>query len=182
MTFICSGLISGTTIGTSGVQRCALLFETTGVSVFAYASSIALISSFDISTALNTKSTVEATSSTSFTLCTISFLTASGIGVSIFQRSPTASSYVLPALRGLAATVTTSNHGWFSRSEINLCPTIPVAPRIPTFNLSLILLSSNSCLLNYTYFQYAIDTGNRLYSIFICLLRNIKYRVSIITL
>ena len=48
MTFICSGLISGTTIGTSGVQRCAELLDTTGVSVFAYASSIALISSFDI--------------------------------------------------------------------------------------------------------------------------------------
>ena len=29
------------------------------------------------------------------------------IGVVIFQRSPTASSYVLPAERGLAATVTT---------------------------------------------------------------------------
>ena len=31
----CSGLISGTTIGTSGVHLCALLLETTGVSVFA---------------------------------------------------------------------------------------------------------------------------------------------------
>ena len=130
----CSALISGTTIGTSGVQRCALLLDTTGVSVFAYASSIALISSLLISTALNTKSTVDATCSTSFTLSTTSFFTASGIGVSIFQRSPTASSYVLPAERGLAATVTTSNHGWFSSREINLCPTIPVAPRIPTFN------------------------------------------------
>ena len=60
-------MISGTTIGTSGVQRCALLLETTGVSVFAYASSIALISSFDISTAENIKSTVDATCSTSFT-------------------------------------------------------------------------------------------------------------------
>lgn len=61
--------------------------------------------------ALNTKSTVEATSSTSFTFFTISFLTPSGIGVSIFQRPPTASSYVFPAERGLAATVTTSNQG-----------------------------------------------------------------------
>ena len=41
---------------------------------------------------------------------------------------------LLDALLGLAATVTTSNHGWFSNSEINLCPTIPVAPKIPTFN------------------------------------------------
>ena len=134
MTSKCSGLISGTTIGTSGVQRCALLLETTGVSVFAYASSIALISSFDISTAENTKSTVDATCSTSFTFITTSFFTASGIGVSIFQRPPTASSYVFPALLGLAARVTTSNHGWFSSREINLCPTIPVAPKIPTLN------------------------------------------------
>ena len=91
ITFICSGLISGTTIGTSGVHLCALLLETTGVSVLAYASSIALISSLVISTALNTKSTSAATFSTSFTFFTTIFLTVSGIGVSIFQRSPTAS-------------------------------------------------------------------------------------------
>ena len=107
----CSGLISGTTIGTSGVHLWALLLETTGVSVFAYSSSIFLISSFDISTAENTKSTVAATFSTSFTFITIRFLTPSGIGVSIFHLPPTASSYVFPALLGLAATVTTSNHG-----------------------------------------------------------------------
>ena len=88
----CCGLISGTTIGTSGVHLCALLLETTGVSVFAYSSSMALISSLDISTAENTKSTVEATFSTSDTFITTSFFTASGIGVSIFQRPPTASS------------------------------------------------------------------------------------------
>ena len=62
-------------------------------------------------TALNTKSTVDATCSTSFTFITTSFFTASGIGVSIFQRPPTASSYVFPAERGLAANVVTSNHG-----------------------------------------------------------------------
>ena len=111
MTFICSALISGTTIGTSGVQRCALLFDTTGVSVFAYSSSIFLISSFVISTAENTKSTSDATFSTSLTFMTTIFFTASGIGVSIFHLPPTASSYVLPALLGLAAMVVTSNHG-----------------------------------------------------------------------
>lgn len=72
---------------------------------------IFLISSFDISTAENTKSTVAATFSTSFTFITTRFLTPSGIGVSIFHLPPTASSYVFPALLGLAATVTTSNHG-----------------------------------------------------------------------
>ena len=74
------------------VQRCALLLDTTGVSVFAYSSSIARISSFVISTALNTKSTQAATASTSLTFMTTSFFTASGIGVAIFQRPPTASS------------------------------------------------------------------------------------------
>ncbi len=111
MTFICSGLISGTTIGTSGVHLWALLLETTGVSVLAYASSMALISSLDISTALNTKSTLEATASTSFTFITTRSFTASGMGVSIFQRPPTASSYRFPAERGLAAIVVTSNQG-----------------------------------------------------------------------
>ena len=54
------------------------------------------------------------------------------VGVSIFQRPPTASSYVFPAERGLAAYVVTSNHGWFSNNEIKRCPTIPVAPKAPT--------------------------------------------------
>ena len=40
----------------------------------------------------NTKSTLAATFSTSLTFMTTSFLTASGIGVVIFQRPPTASS------------------------------------------------------------------------------------------
>ena len=53
----CSGFTSGMIIGTSGVARCAPLFETTGVSLFAYASSSARVSSFVMSTAQNTKST-----------------------------------------------------------------------------------------------------------------------------
>ena len=44
----------------------------------------------------------------------------------------------------LAAIVVTSNHGWFSKREINLCPTIPVPPRIPTLSFSLITLISLS--------------------------------------
>ena len=145
----CSGLISGITMGTSGVQRWALLLDTTGVSVLAYASSMARISSFVISTALNTKSTVEATFSTSATFMTTSFFTASGMGDVIFQRSPTASSYVFPAERALAATVTTWNQGWSSRREINLWPTIPVAPRMPTLSFFSIIVSPRCfyCLL-----------------------------------
>ena len=72
---------------------------------------MARISSFVMSTALNTKSTDAATFSTSATFITDSFFTASGMGVSIFQRPLTASSYVFPALLALAATVVTSNHG-----------------------------------------------------------------------
>ena len=46
-------------------------------------------------TAENMKSTPEATDSASSPSTTTMFLTYSGIGVSIFQRSPTASAYVL---------------------------------------------------------------------------------------
>ncbi len=130
----CCGLSSGTTIGTSDVHLWALLLETTGVSVLAYSSSILLISSLDISTALKTKSTSEATLFTSLTSFTIMSFTVSGIGDAIFQRPPIASSYLFPALRGLAAIATTSNQGCFSNNEINLCPTIPVPPRIPALN------------------------------------------------
>ena len=98
-------------IGTSGVHLCALLLETTGVSVLAYSSSIALISSFDMFTAERTKSTSSETPFTSVTSLITIFLIESGIGPSIFHLFPTASSYVCPALLGLAAIVVTSNQG-----------------------------------------------------------------------
>ena len=138
----CSQLISGITMGTSGVQRCALLLETTGVSDFAYRSSIARISSLDMFTAENTKSTSAAIESTSSMLRTTMFFTFSGIGVSIFHFPPTASSYVFPALRLLAARTQISYQGCSESSVIKRCPTIPVAPRIPTLNFSLITLTS----------------------------------------
>ena len=53
---------------------------------------MARISSLVMSTALKTKSTVAATCSTWFTSITVSFFTASGMGVVIFQRPATASS------------------------------------------------------------------------------------------
>ena len=88
----CSGFISGMTIGTSGVQRLALLLETTGVSLLAYSSSSASISSFFMSTAEKTKSTSPATEATSeASLMTILFA-HSGIGTSSAQRLETASS------------------------------------------------------------------------------------------
>ena len=90
-----------------------------------------------------------ATFSTSATFMTTSFFTASGMGDVIFQRSPTASSYVFSAERALAATVTTWNQGWSSRREINLWPTIPVAPRMPTLSFFSIIVSPRCfyCLL-----------------------------------
>ena len=51
-----------------------------------------VFSAVDMSTALNTKSTWEATASTSLTFMTTSFFKASGMGVSIFHLPSTASS------------------------------------------------------------------------------------------
>lgn len=93
ITLVCSGLTSGRIIGTSGVQRLALLLDTTGTSAFAYLSSNAFISSLGILTAQNTKSTFDTISSKSLSISyTDIFLTNSGIGVCIFQRPSTASS------------------------------------------------------------------------------------------
>ena len=118
---ICSGFTSGMTIGTSGVCLCAELFDTTGHSAFAYFSSRALISSFFISTAQNTKSTIEAIFSTSSSAFrTVSSPIASGRGSESFHLPATASLSFLPAERGEAATHTTLNHGCLSRSRENL--------------------------------------------------------------
>jgi hypothetical protein len=57
------------------------------------------------------------------------------MGVSSAQRAPTASSYVFPALRGLAAITASSNHGCFSMRETKRCPTMPVPPMTPALNL-----------------------------------------------
>ena len=90
---MCSALSSGTTIGTSGVNLLALLLDTTGHSCLAYSSSRALISSFFISTAQNTKSTCEVILSISFVASiTTMFFIFSGIGVSMHHFLPTASS------------------------------------------------------------------------------------------
>src|SRR5579864_7270070 len=61
---------------------------------------------------------------------TFIFATCAGIGVFSFQRA--ASAYGLPSERSDAASHATSNHGCCSSIWINLCPTTPVAPRIPT--------------------------------------------------
>ena len=92
-------MISGITMGTSLVQRFAELFDITGSSAFAYASSSATISSRFIFTAQKTKSHFSARESISAaSVITVSAICA-GIGEDIFQRSPTASEYFFPALR-----------------------------------------------------------------------------------
>src|SRR5580700_3667270 len=56
--------------------------------------------------------------------------TRAGKGVFILQRA--ASPYKRPSERSEAASHATSNHGWCSSICTKRCPTIPVAPRIPT--------------------------------------------------
>ena len=92
MTARWSAFISGMTMGTSGVQRLALLFETTGHSALAYSSSSARISSFFMSTAEKTKSTSFTISATSAAFLTTIFFAHSGIGSSSAHFAPTASS------------------------------------------------------------------------------------------
>ena len=121
-------------MGTSGVERLALLLETTGHSALAYASSRALISALGISTAQNTKSAIDATVSTWEASCTTICSRVAGSGVFIDQRPPRASLYVLPAERGLAARTVTSNQGCSARRVAKRCPTMPVQPMIPTRN------------------------------------------------
>ena len=59
---------------------------------------------------------------------------AAGIALLSAQRPFTASAYFCPAELALAATSVTSYQGWFSRSETNRWPTMPVAPSTPTLS------------------------------------------------
>src|SRR5581483_6328187 len=109
----CWGFISGIIIGTSSVHLLAELLETTGMSAFAYAASILLMSSFSMSNAQKTKETFEAIFFKSFsTASTVNFPTEDGIGSFIIHLPFTASLYFFPAELGEAATTTTSNQGW----------------------------------------------------------------------
>lgn len=62
--------------------------------------------------------------------CTTSSFTFCGIGATCFQF--TAFGYGLPADRGDAPRAWITNHGWADNKVMNLCPTVPVAPKIPT--------------------------------------------------
>ena len=92
MSLIWSALISGTTMGTSSVQRWAELLDTTGHSSLAYVSSRARISSFFMSTAQKTKSTMPASfPASAWASRTTRDLASSGMGVVMAQRPSTAS-------------------------------------------------------------------------------------------
>ena len=89
---ICWGFSSGTTMGTSGVNRLAELLDTTGHSCLAYCSSNARISSFFISTAQNTKSTIEVIFSISaWASYTGRSAMLAGMGLSMHHLLPSAS-------------------------------------------------------------------------------------------
>jgi hypothetical protein len=64
-----------------------------------------------MSSALNTKATSRLSDSTVWTSTTVRSATFGGMSAGMAQRPATASAYVLPAERGLAATATTSNQG-----------------------------------------------------------------------
>ena len=57
---------------------------------------------------------------------------ATACGVSPARCHFMASRYFLPAERSLAPSHATLNQGWPSRNLMKCCPTIPVAPRMPT--------------------------------------------------
>ncbi len=87
-----------------------------------------------MSTAQKTKSTWSAIFATSEAFRTTSPAILPGTAVFSDQRPFTASAYLCPAELALAATSATSYQGWFSSSDTNRCPTMPVAPRTPTFS------------------------------------------------
>src|SRR6185437_14534424 len=113
------------TSGTSSAIRKALELETTAQPASANAGSISFAAV--ASSAAKTSFGVSFAGAAEFTT---SFATVEGIGVG--RRQVAASEYFLPADRSEAASHATSNHGCCSSSWINRCPTVPVAPRMPT--------------------------------------------------
>src|SRR5450631_2968578 len=129
-----SPLTSGMTRGTSSCMRSALEFETTAHPASAKRGSIsaAMEASRAAKIIFGAPSGVAGE--------TVILATAGGIGV--LRRQRAASAYPLPSERSEAASQATSNQGWCSSIWINLCPTTPVAPRIPIGILRFILSQS----------------------------------------
>src|SRR5271154_3726015 len=59
-------------------------------------------------------------------------ISATRLGMGVFIRQRAASPYRRPSERSEAASQATSNQGWCSSICTKRCPTMPVAPRIPT--------------------------------------------------
>src|SRR5512138_1067740 len=87
-----------------------------------------------MSTAQNTKSTAEAIAFTSEAFWTVRPATAAGTADLSAQRPFITSAYFCPAEFALAASSVTSYQGWFSSNARKRWPTMPVAPRTPTFS------------------------------------------------
>src|SRR5579863_3336980 len=119
-----SGFTSGITRGTSFTMRSALELVITAHPASAKRGSI----SFAIAESSAAKITCGAASG----VAGDTFIFATDAGIGVFSRQRAASAYSFPSERSDAASHTGSNQGWCSSIWINRCPTMPVAPRIPT--------------------------------------------------
>src|SRR5208282_6167753 len=119
-----SPLTSGITRGTSACMRKALELETTAQPAAANCGSS--------SRAMPASSAAKMIFGAPSGLAGETVIFATGAGMEVFKRQRAASAYARPSDRSDAASHDTSNHGCCSSIWINLCPTMPVAPRIPT--------------------------------------------------
>src|SRR5882757_8510031 len=115
------------TRGTSDSIRNALEFETTAHPAAANCGSISF--------AIEASSAAKIIFGAPFGVAGDTFICATRLGIAVFNRQRAASAYGRPSERSDAASQEISNHGWFSNNWINRCPTMPVAPRIPTESL-----------------------------------------------
>src|SRR6202044_2903702 len=127
---MCPAFTSGITNGTSDCIRNALEFETTAQPASAKRGSI--------SAAIEASSAAKIIFGAPSGVAGATLIAATFAGIGVFHRQRAASEKILPSERSDAASHATSNHGWRSSICINLCPTTPVAPRIPIGILLLI--------------------------------------------
>src|SRR6266849_2558445 len=119
-----SGLTSGMTRGTSFVMRSALELVMTAQPASAKRGSS--------SAAMEVSSAAKITLGAPSGFPGETRILATRAGMAVFRRQRAASAYSRPSERSEAASHATSNQGWVSSIWIKRCPTMPVAPRIPT--------------------------------------------------
>src|SRR5947199_2389757 len=124
MSLMWSGLTSGMTNGTSFAMRSALEFEITAQPASAKRGSS--------SAAMDASRAAKITLGAPLGAAADTRILATLAGIGVFKRQRAASLYSRPSERSEAASHATSNHGWDSSIWIKRCPTMPVAPRIPT--------------------------------------------------